>query len=112
MKKIVSLGLAVCAAIAPVAASASNVEIADDGSYRITVSYADLNLASEAGKHMLNTRLKSAARAVCGPEGTISLRENQKAEECSQAILRAAQPQVALALRGQDGGSIAVAASR
>ncbi len=112
MKKIVSLGLAACAAIAPVAASATNVEIDNDGRYRISVSYADLNLASEAGKHTLQTRIKLAARAACETQGVVSMRERQDAKRCTESVLEAAKPQVAYASRGQDGGSISVAASR
>ncbi len=34
-----------------------------------TVSYADLNLSSSAGRAVLQTRIKAAARAVCKDEG-------------------------------------------
>ncbi len=55
----------------PAMASASSF-INDEGNLVVRVSYADLNLATEAGLVALYERLKDASSAACGPR--LSLR--------------------------------------
>jgi UrcA family protein len=51
------------------------------------VSYADLNLNSEAGARTLHGRLRMAATHVCSPFRGNSLRENMKWRECFDSAL-------------------------
>jgi UrcA family protein len=45
--------------------------LAGEPSRSIKVSYADLDLSTAAGAATLYSRIRSAARQVCGPEGVI-----------------------------------------
>jgi UrcA family protein len=105
MKKIVSLALAAAAAMAPCPALAKNsVQIFEDGSYRIAVSYADLNLATEAGKRRLDNRVRAATNRVCTPSSAMSLKQVMVVPECRKRIAQSARPQIELAVRGAAAG--------
>jgi UrcA family protein len=112
MNKIVSLALAAAAAVAAVPALAQSVQVSEDGSYRATVSYKDLNLASASGQRALHNRLKAAATSVCGGEGYQDLTSMRAAELCRKSFMEAARPQIELASRSQSGASIAAGANR
>ena len=77
------------------------------------VSYADLNLETEAGRKMLNGRIHRAVRFVCGDQVTKELREAREQRECSREARKSAVAQLA-ALRETGIGSraIIVAAAR
>ena len=71
-----------------VAASLSQI---DDNS--ITVSYADLDIESEAGAKVLYSRLKRASEDVCGVESYLesgSLTRTRKAKLCYAETLASA----------------------
>jgi len=70
---VIVLGIPAIAGATP---SISQIE--DDA---VRVSYADLNLANEAGVVKLYARLQSASRAVCGPR---SLREAGSTKQLSR----------------------------
>ena len=86
--------------------------INQDGNRYTTVSYADLNIHSEAGASVLLGRLKTAARAVCGPEPSIfELRETQAFAVCQKkaldrAVANVGSPELA-ALYGTEAGHVA-----
>ena len=104
MKKIVSLALAAALAASP--AVAKNVQISDDGTYRMTVPYDDLNLTSEAGLRTLKGRVKLATDAVCSINQFGGLSGERETQACRQEIQEAAQPQIALAARGARRGIV------
>ena len=106
MKKIVSLALAAAAAIAATPASAGNAQINEDGSYKIQVPYADLNLASPAGIRTLEGRLKGAANLVCSTNEGFNLNALRAANACRDTIADAARPQIAQAQRGAGRGIV------
>jgi UrcA family protein len=112
MNKIVSLALAAATAVAAVPALAQSVQVSEDGSYRATVSYQDLNLASASGQRALHNRLKAAATTVCSGGDYQDLASMRAAELCRKSFMDAARPQIELASSTQNGGSIAIAASR
>lgn len=58
------------------------------------VSYADLNLASTAGRAMLERRVDAAADAVCGRNGYVGLAELRRAEACHARAVDGALGQV------------------
>lgn len=61
-----TVGFALVAALsftAPAFADTGNWTIARE----VSVSYADLNLDSEAGRQTLKTRVENAVRTACGP---------------------------------------------
>ena len=80
---------------------ASHVALANTSSevegIRITVAFADLNLANEAGVQVLYGRLKRAARDVCGETslqiiGSVS--GTQKVRECYRDTLTKAVEEI------------------
>lgn len=60
--------LAALAAMTLTAGPALAQPAAADGSARMAVSYADLNLNTAAGQAVLMGRIRHAAEQVCGPE--------------------------------------------
>ena len=111
MKTFLPLALA-AAALTSWPASAHTIHISDDGRYRISIPYGDLNLASPAGARTLEGRLKAAAKAVCGGPRAMGLAEARAVGACRRDVLDVARPQMMLALNGREKGSIALAASR
>lgn len=73
---------------------------------RRTVSYADLDLASEAGRATLDRRVKIAVRSVCPAPMTQSLSDLRAAINCHRNALADAQTQIA----GITSGSTRLAA--
>jgi UrcA family protein len=61
----------------------------------ISVSAADLNLASEEGRAVLQRRIKRAAEASCGHEPSPSLRLQRTYKDCVKVALDGAEQQVA-----------------
>ena len=112
MKKIVTLAIAAAAALAASPAAAQSVQFSDDGSYRVSVSYGDLNLASAAGKRRFEGRLKAAANVVCGLPRPMGLIDAREMDSCRETILDNAKPQLALAFRGAGNGSVTLTADR
>lgn len=69
----------------------------------IAVSYADLNLASEAGRDLLDRRIAGAAGALCGDFNPIELGRAALGRACLGATLAAVQPQRDAALGARRG---------
>ena len=58
--------------------------------YSTTVSYADLDLSRESDTQTLYSRLRTAAKSVCGTADARNLRMRQFAMECYQQSLSTA----------------------
>ncbi len=112
MNRIVSLAFAASAAFAALPAAAQSVQISEDGSYRASIHYGDLNLASSAGMRTLEGRVDAAADRICGVAKAPTRAAFKEAADCRDTITSAARPQLALARDGRGSGSIALAASR
>ena len=70
------------------------------------VSYADLDLASPAGRAMLERRVDTAADAVCGRNGYVGLAEFRIVEACHADAVESAMGRVLTA----GAGNVQVAA--
>lgn len=55
------------------------------------VSYADLDLGTEAGVATLDTRIRTAVRDVCGSVTSPGLRANAEVRECRKDALASAR---------------------
>jgi UrcA family protein len=72
----------------------------------VTVDFADLNVAAPAGARILYTRIRSAAKEVCGPSFAIGdARRSRQWRECydkavDTAVLQVDRPMLS-ALHGQ-----------
>lgn len=78
-------------------ASVAPAQQSADARPQMTVSYADLNLNSDAGIAVLYSRLKNAARQVCGDWDTRDLSRGLAATACinkamSQAVAHVNSP--------------------
>lgn len=70
-----------------VQATAADSQVQPQAVNTISVSYADLNLESAAGRDTLQKRIDRAAEKVCGPQSARlagSLSRAVKAQECFQ----------------------------
>jgi len=95
------------AALAAVPAAAK-----DAAAPKVLVPYADLDLASANGAAALETRVKRAARKVCGVTQAPGFREANYVRLCRARALSAARPQMTAALGRGGSATVAVAASR
>ena len=81
---------AILAMAIPAMASASSF-INDEGKLVVQVSYADLNLSTEAGLVALYKRLQKASSAACGPRrsllGAGSLERLRRNKQCYDGLL-------------------------
>jgi UrcA family protein len=77
--------------LAPVAAHANEFE-----NTSVIVNVEDLDLNSVKGQSRLNTRIKSAARAVCSTNGSRSLADKINTTNCMAAAIEAAGQQTAI----------------
>ena len=64
------------------------------------VSYADLNLATQAGAAELQRRVKETARAACKQLDELYPLESKNARQCMKAAIAKASPQVENAIAG------------
>jgi UrcA family protein len=60
-----------------------------------SVSYADLDLSSAAGRAKLNARIRSAADRLCAYEGVQPVQEKSERRQCFQAAMASTEDQVA-----------------
>jgi len=102
MKKATAKGLALAALIAGLAIGlAGSPALAERETCSFTVSYADLNLESEAGAKALFYRIRAASRDACEAWPTNhrgSLQVARAAKECYRTTLRKAVDQLGIDL--------------
>jgi UrcA family protein len=105
-----SLSCLALSALATAASAQAPLTVAAAPSAR--VSYAELNLASAAGRATLDARVRSAARRLCLPHGTSDLVREAAGRACLVEAIASARPQVARALAESASGSRLAAADR
>jgi len=76
--------------------------------YSVRVSYADLNLASEAGASVLEKRISLAARIVCEIEDSRELSLAEATNACRSDAIEGAQPAFNAALAAARNPSVTV----
>lgn len=74
----------------------------------VRVSYADLNLAHDAGRTALQGRVLSAARNVCELEDSRELSLLSATKSCRSGAIAAAQPQIDAAIAAVRKGTVTV----
>lgn len=75
----------VVAGVATLAFSPAHAQLGEKRS--VTVSFADLNLNSAAGKARLDRRIAFAAATVCGPVDRLSLIDRRANDDCQQRAI-------------------------
>jgi UrcA family protein len=94
------LSLFAISAVALTSAAPAKDPITIDGTApSIQISYADLNLLSEAGRMTLEGRVRGAAKKLCPEYGVVSLKEAAATRACFEEAVASASPQIELALR-------------
>ena len=73
-----------------------------------TVSYADLNLVTAAGRAALDGRIAAAARGVCEIEDSRELALATVTNQCRSGAIASAQPAVDAAIAAVRRGSVTV----
>ena len=85
-------------AVAAVAASLANIGVAASPALAqeqetLVVSYADLNLANQAGRAALDRRIAQAASQLCGQFNPVALSEAELGRACIADTIESVQPQ-------------------
>jgi UrcA family protein len=94
--------LAFSFAVSGNAAMANSVETVSKA-----VSYADLNLSTEAGQERLEMRMKSAVNEVCGTPNSRSLEEKIQINKCRQTAMKSAARNMDIAIAKNQNGNLA-----
>lgn len=112
MKTIFILSALAASLTASIGASPAAAQAPASGD-RVIVSYADLDLSSQAGVRTLNRRILSAVQTACGTASDADLRGTNAVNECRTATFEQATSQVrsAIALASRNG-SIVIASGR
>jgi len=74
----------------------------------VTVSFGDLNLASQAGRDVLYRRVSNAAREVCGNFALRELKLNAMSRACRADAIADARTQLARVIVSDDYAAIRV----
>lgn len=107
MTKLIASTAFIAAVFVPVAA------FGQTASDTVIVSYADLDLGSEAGRSALLRRVAGATRQLCPRPHSASMVEAVSHRACVREAGASAQPQVRLAFARASGGTqIAMRADR
>ena len=77
----------------------------------VRVSYADLNLGSDAGQQMLQRRIAGAARTVCVIEDSRELALASATRACRTDAIASAQPAYAAAVAAARHGTVTILGS-
>lgn len=107
MKTITTLAAALVATLAATPALAQDAA----PSRSVAVGYADLDLASEAGRRSFDNRLRQAVREVCGSASSADLHGQNRVDDCREELTARAARQRDIVLAGRQTG-IAIAVRR
>jgi len=107
MKTITTLAAAFVATLAATPALAQESAPARS----VAVSYADLDLGSDAGRRIFDSRLRQAIREVCGFASSSDLSGQNRVDACREELTVRAAQQRDIALASRQSG-IVIAARR
>ena len=102
MKTITILAAALAASFTAAPAIAQNAPNVRS----IAVSYADLDLGSEAGRETFDNRLRQAVRELCGHASSSDLRGQNRIDTCREQLSARAAQQRDIALAGRQTGIV------
>ena len=98
----IALAATACAALASLTAPAAASEITvQPDTVTVRVSYADLNLASAAGRARLDRRIAGAARSICGNFFPAELEMAALVQTCREDAIASARIPTAVASNGR-----------
>ncbi len=109
MKTFLTLAAATHALVASPAAAQSPIS----ANGQLVVSYADLDLSSEAGVRTLDRRIRTAVVQACGPVSDYDLAGKNQVRDCQDETLALARAQRDVAIAAAGGPAhIQLAAQR
>ena len=98
--------------IGAVAATAATIAFATPAAAqaeeRAAVSYAGLDLSNPADAARFDSRVRAAARKVCGFERSNDMRVHQQNIACQKSAMAQAHADIQVALRGTSGTAVAL----
>lgn len=103
MKTIIKLAAALALGTTAILAAPASAQAAPS----VTVSFADLNLSSEAGTQIFDRRIKNAIVNVCGGDAPRDLRGRTTYNRCLEKTAVAVQPMRDLAVSDYRKGQLA-----
>jgi UrcA family protein len=74
----------------------------------VTIGYGDLNLASRAGRNVLDQRIDGAARQLCGEVSPLQLKMVALGRSCRAGVLAEARAQLARVIVDDQFASLSV----
>ena len=89
MKTLLTFAAAAAALIATPATAQTPISAGG----QLVVSYADLDLSSEAGVRTLDRRIRTAVQQACGPVSDFDPAGKNRARDCQEQTLAAARAQ-------------------
>ena len=99
------------ALLASSAANAQGVVVVGEPAPSQTVSYADLNIASESGKTRLQHRIRAAARSLCLENNVDSLETELTRRACFESAVGDGYRQMDVAIAARASGAPLAAAT-
>lgn len=107
------LALSLAASLTAAAPALAETPVAAGDVQLSLVRTADLDLSSEGGRRVLDQRLASAARDVCGTASDVDIKDKNAVRACRDETLAKARTQRETVLAAAERGAlIAVTASR
>lgn len=99
-------------AAAAMATLSPTATIAQEEPPQVGVSYADLNLSTEAGKAQLNHRIEIAVREVCGSQQRNDLKSSMAVRSCTAKARENARSAVNAKIAARTASTAIATASR
>lgn len=65
-----------------------------EGGQQVMIRYSDLNLAAPVGRAALDSRIRGAARRVCGVVPAVQVEEAQQVRDCQHSAVSGAWNQI------------------
>jgi UrcA family protein len=94
MNSLVKIAGLVALTVATATAAAPPIVVEGQQQPTATVSYADLDLGSAAGRARLDSRIRRAAKSLCLDEGVRDLADRLDQKSCLSFAVASARPQI------------------
>jgi UrcA family protein len=98
MKTLVQIASVIALTFAAGAAAAPPIVVEGEQQPTASVSYADLDLGTAAGRARLDSRIRRAAKHLCLDEGVRDLADRLDQKSCLNFAVASARPQIEQAI--------------
>ena len=94
MKSLINIAGLAFLTVAAAAPAAPPIVVEGEAQPTATVSYADLDLGTAAGRSRLDSRIRRAAKHLCLDEGVRDLADRLDQKSCLNFAVASARPQI------------------